>query len=362
MLVRSALHSGGYAAPLRPQLPCVPTAPQPCLPTFFSRGSMTDRSVEAPSCLRDTTVGAGGARGAASVSVTLLGPSCRPCWLRGASCRRTGRAALAREGRPGRRAGGSGRHWPAASAARPAIGMGCGSCNGFQCGPCKRRRWPDRTNSVHWSSAPSTAHAGPNALVSLGQPNWAQTHQDHDTMEEREGHPGSERWGGRPPGRRGAARLALPLHRHKAAIPYRSAGGRTTSPSPCRAARPRQWTGGARRRVGPAGRWIARSAGVGALLSECTGLAAAPPPRAAPVGRYPPAAFADISMPHPAAADRGVQHTAQGEHAACQAVEAGPQPGQPGPEPRPVACQPWWVGCGAMLPACAAACTALPAH
>ena len=287
MLACSTLHGGGYAAPLRPQLPCVPTAPQPCLPTFLSRGRMTDRSVEAPSCLRDTTVGAGGARGAASVSVALLGPSCRPCWLRGASVRRTGRVTLAREGRPGRRAGGSGRHWPAASAARPAIGTEAWQlylppmrrlASGAD-GPIARTLCIGAQHRAQHTRAKRAGEPRPTKLT--------QTHQDHDTMEEPKGHPGSERWGGPPPGRAGAARLALPLHRHATAIPYRSAGGRTTSTSPCPAARPRPSIGGARRRVGPAGRWTVRSAGVGALLSECTGLGVAPPPRAAPRREIP---------------------------------------------------------------------------
>lgn len=93
----------------------------PRMITFFRRGRMTDKSVEAPSCLRDSTVGPAGALGAASVSVAPLGPSCRSCWLRGARGRRTGRLARARQGRPGRRAGGSGRHWLIASAALPAM-------------------------------------------------------------------------------------------------------------------------------------------------------------------------------------------------------------------------------------------------
>lgn len=152
---------------------------------------MTERSVEAPSCLRESTVGAAGARGAASVSVALLGPSCRPCWLRGASGRRTGRLAVARKGRPGRRAGGSGRHWLIASA---AIGMECfklvntdAVLAGGADGPIARTR-----HGPH-STAPHVAKRA-------AQRWWRQSQETHNrshTMEEPEGQPGSQRWVGR---------------------------------------------------------------------------------------------------------------------------------------------------------------------
>ncbi len=95
--------------------------------------------------------------------------------------------------------------------------------------------------------------------------------------------------------------------------------------------------------MGPAGALIVPCTGVGARRQGGTGSRRAAP---LPAARYPLAASPIFAAPRPPAADRGIQHAAQGEHAARQAAEAGPQPGQPGAQPRAIACEPWWVSFG----------------
>lgn len=152
------------------------------------------------------------------------------------------------------------------------------------------------------------------------------THQIHDTMDQRESHPGSERCAGRSAVGR-ASRWAAWPHRH-CQPPYTlsSAGAPTISTSRCPAARRRRSTEGARRHAGLAGR-----SGMPPDDVE-----AGAPRRGMRLGSSA-AAGGSAEIPHqPLAqylllpADRGVQHPAQGERAACQEAEAGPQPGQSG--------------------------------
>lgn len=157
-------------------------------------------------------------------------------------------------------------------------------------------------------------------------------------MDERQDAPGSERRAWVVAGLdAGPSRLAASAHRAIRSPPTDHAGGETTSTSRCPAPKRRPPTGGGRRRVGPRGwGWCqAPVSGQGAGAGEVAWRAAAA--AAERRGRYCAAASDLISLLH---ADGGLQHPAQGERTAVQAVEAGPQPRQPGPEPRAFAREP----------------------